>query len=85
MSKSESEISSRNLEITASSLIFFLYFIGGKNKAFSHDVTAAILVLQNNEAAATHVGVPRQACGGSFRTRLGAQVRNFSVCFGYSM
>ena len=51
MSKSESGISQRNLEITASSLIFFLYFIRGRNKAFSHDVTAAVLVFQNNKTA----------------------------------
>ena len=81
MSKRESGISSRNLEIAASSLsFFFVYFIRGGNRAFSHDVTAAILVFQNNETAATYVGVPRQACGGSFGTRLGTQVRDFSAC-----
>ena len=41
-------------------------------------------MFQKNETAATHVGVPRQACGGSFGARLGARVRDFSACFGYS-
>ena len=31
-------------------------------RVFSHDVTAAILVFQNNKKG-SHVGVPRQSCG----------------------
>ena len=35
------------------------------HRVFSHDVTAAILMSQNNETAAMggHVGVPNQSCG----------------------
>ena len=34
------------------------YHLGPDNRAFAHDVTAAILVLQNNEAAAMLVYQP---------------------------